>query len=377
MHQDGIYITKMFCVLKSNSLNILKITSSFVVFAIIYCIFATPIYTARTIVNPPKLNEAGNNVSKNLGDMSDLDFSYSWSLTKTDANVIIALCKTDQLKNLIANKFNLMKANKLKNMEQARAMVSSMTRFTPDLQSGFLEIYIDSPSPVLAADIANYYHIAIGEIISKIAYDRTVQKQQFFLQQLDKTRENLHQAQINLKNFAIKNGISSGQQMSIVANLATQLQAQLVVAKSQLQAMALYATPDNPDYKNLQATVNSLDKQVNDVNGQGGVGSTTSQLPIPSHLAPELASEYDNLQRDVMLNEEILKVLFRAYENSKIEGYSQMIPTSLEVVDPAIMPEHPSKPKKIKIILAALLLGITLSSLYYIIRNKKQFIVEA
>jgi tyrosine-protein kinase Etk/Wzc len=372
--QKEIDLVKLFQVLKTNKLHIFKFTAVLTFFAIIYCIFATPIFTASTLINPPKLSSAGNNIARNLGDMSDMDFSYSWSMQKTDADVAIALFKTNQLKDMVINKFNLLKLNKLKDMDQARGMISGMTKFTPDLKSGFLDISVDNADPKLSAAIANYYIVALGQVISNISYNRTQQKQEFFLQELDKTRDNLHRSQSKLKDFSRRNGVSSGQQFNIVANLATQLQAQLVVAKSQLQAMSLYATSNNPDYKNLQATVNSLEKQVNDVNGQD-IKNSSSELPIPSNLAPELANEYSNLERDVLLNEEILKILFRQYENSKIEGYSQMVPTAIEVVDPALVPLHKSKPRRLKIILISVLLGIFFSSLYYLIRNRKKFIL--
>lgn len=376
MHQEGVHIGKMFQVLKQNYLNISKITLIFCVIALIYCFVATPIFTANTIINPPKLNNSGNSIAKNLGDMSDMDFSYSWSMTKTDADTIIAICKTDQLRNLIVDKFNLMKIKNLKNQDLARKYLSGVTTFTPDLKSGFLKISVDDSDPKLAANIANYYITALGQTISNIFYSKTRQKQKFFLEQLDITKANLHAAQDKLELFAEKNGVASGQQAAVVADLSTQLQAQLVVVRSQLQAMSLYATPDNPDYKNLQATVNSLEKQVNDVNGKNITSSDNMQLPIPSHLAPALSSEYSNLERDVLLNEEILKILFKQYENSKIEGYSQMVPSSIEVIDPALVPTYKSKPKKLKLIAIAFLLGIVLSSLYYIIKNKNKFIVE-
>lgn len=373
MKQKEINLSKLFNSLKLHVKQIIIFSLGVTLIAVIYCIFATPIFTAKVLINPPKLNMAGNNVDKSLGDVSGLDFGYSWSLTKTDADVVIAILNTDQLRDLIVNKFNLMRLNHLKSMSEAREMLSGITSFDTNLKSGFLSINVDSPNPKLATEIANYYIIALGQVISNIAYNKTLQRQDFFSQQVEKTRNNLHKAQADLKDFSLKNGVSSGQQLTIVTNLVTQLQAQLVVSKSQLLAMSLYATPDNPDYKNLQATVNSLEKQIDSVNGQS---NGNNDLPTPANLTPELAMEYQNLERNIMLNEEILKLLFRQYENTKIEGYSQIIPTAIEVVDPALVPEHKSKPKRLKIVMATFLMSLFFGMVYYLFRDRKNFILE-
>lgn len=378
MPHKEIDLSKLFLVLKAKQKRIWQTTVATTLIAIIYCIFAPPIFTAKIVINPPKLTDAGNGAAQVLGDMSGLSFGGGFMLQKTDVDMAIAILKTAQLKNMVIKKFDLIKYYGGKDIELTRFVLDGTVKFLPDAKSGFIEIDVDDKDPKLAADIANYYTVALGQVISNVAYGKSIQKKQFYLVQLEVSKNNLHQAQANLKEFAKKNGIASGQQVEIVAGLITQLQAQLVVARSQLQAMSLYATVNNPDYKTLQATVDSLRKQLDSISGQeNSSNNLTDQLSVPSNLAPELANEYTNLERNVLMNEEILKVLFRQYETSRIEGFSELAPTAIQVIDPALVPLHKSKPKRLLVVIIGFILGVVLSSIYIIIRNRKQILVTA
>ena len=368
-----IDLAKLFQVLKTNQKRIWQTTGITTLLAIIYCIFATPIFTAKTIINPPKLTDAGSGADQLITGMFG-EFGGGGGLfsQKTDSDITIAMLKTDQLKNMVIEKFNLVKYYKKKDIELTRKSLDGMVKLIPDAKSGFVEIDVDDKDPKLAAAIANYYDIALGQLISNVAYSKSSQKQRFFMEQITVTKNNLHNAQNKLKQFAIKNGIASGQQIAMVIDLTIQLQAQLVVAQTQLKSMSLYATADNPDYKTLQMQIKSLRQQLDVVSGQQ---ANTNELPVPANLAPDLADEYTNLMRDVMINEEVLNVIFKQYEAAKIDTMSELVPTVIQVIDPALLPLHKSKPKRLLIIIDGFILGVILSAIYILIRKRKEFLV--
>ena len=182
-----IDLSKVLTVLKHNRKNIGIVTSITTLLAIIYCIFATPIYTAKTIINPPKLSDAGSGLlfqamagMAGLGGIGGGGFLNQ----KTDADINIAIFKTNALKDMVIKQFDLQKYLKVKNPEQARRALDGKVKFIPDLKSGFLEIDVDDKDPQLAAKIANYYNIALGQMISNISYGRTSSKYQFYSSQL-------------------------------------------------------------------------------------------------------------------------------------------------------------------------------------------------
>lgn len=370
--QKEIDLSKVVGVIKDNKKQIGMVTGVTTLIAIIYCIFATPIFTAKTIINPPKLSDAGSGISQALGGLAALAGGGGGLLSqKTDADVAVAMLNTDSVKDMVIGKFNLIKYYDEKNIELARRNLVKKVKFVPDMKSGFLEIDVDDKDPKLATNIANYYSIALGQLISDVAYGRSKQKMQFFDQQLTTTKASLKIAQDNLKAFALKNGIAAGVQAQVITGLSTQLQAQLVVAQSQLQAMSLYATSDNPDYKTLQATVDGLRKQLGAISGQA---NTSDQLSIPAGLAPGLSQQYADLMRDMLMNEEIFKIVAKQYQASKLDTLSEIAPTGIQIIDPAQTPLYKSKPKCLNIILGGFMLGLIGSCIFFIIRNRKKLL---
>lgn len=371
--QKEIDLSKVVLVLKENRKQIGITSAVTTLLAVIYCIFATPIFTAKTIINPPKLTDAGSGVAQALSGLAALAGGGGGFLSqKTDSDVAIALLNTAALKNMIIERFDLLKYFNAKDIELARTALSGKVKFIPDMKSGFLEIDVDDKDPKLASNIANYYTIALGQLISNIAYNRSQQKMQFFEGQLKVTKQSLTQSESNIKMFIQKNGIIAGQQVQVLASIATQLQSKLVVAQAQLQSLAYYASTDNPEYKSLQAQIDSYKQQLNQLNDR----DNTDNIAIPSNLAPELAQQYLNLMRNFVLQEEIYKLLTKQYQANRLDALSEMIPTAVQIVDPATVPLHKSKPKRLKIILGALVLGALLSSVYFIVRNRKKIIIE-
>lgn len=369
-----IDLSKVVNVIKDNKKLIGIITCVTTLVAVVYCIFATPIFTARTLINPPRLSDAGSGLSEALGGLAVLAGGGGGLLSqKTDADVAIAMLNTDSVKDMVIGKFNLTNYYGEKNIELARRHLVTNVKFIPDMKSGFLEIDVDDKDPKLAANVANYYRIALGQLISDVAYGRSKQKMQFFDTQLTATKANLEVSQNNLKEFALKNGISAGVQAQAITGISTQLQAQLVVAQSQLQAMSLYATSDNPDYKMLQSTVDGLRKQLDAISGQA---NTSDQLSIPAGLAPSLSQQYADLMRDRLMNEEMLKLINKQYQASRLDTLSEIAPTGVQVIDQAQVPLYKSGPKKLRIIIEGFLVGIIISSLCLMFRNRKKLLAH-
>ena len=370
--QKEIDLSKVILVLKDNKKRIAISTGITTLIAIVYLLIATPIFTAATIINPPKLTDAGSGASQVLSGLAAISGGGGFLSQKTDADVTIAILNTIALKNLVIQKFDLVKLLKQKDMELTRRSLASKVKFIPDMKSGFLEIDVDDKDPKLAAALANYYVIALGQMVSNISYGKSNNKYQFFNQQLVKAESSLNTAEEAVKQFAFKNGIIAGEQVNIVASLATQLQAQLVVAQAQLQAMSLYASPDNPDYIELNSRIASYKGQLDKLNNF----ASPDPIGVPAGLAPELAKQYAGLMRDVMFRQEVYKIIARQYEANRLDSVSELTPVGIQVVDPAVVPLYKSKPKRLNILVGGFMLGLIASSVYFILRNRKRIIIK-
>ena len=289
---------------------------------------------------------------------------------KTDADINIAIFKTNALKDMVIKQFDLQKYLKVKNPEQARRALDGKVKFIPDLKSGFLEIDVDDKDPQMAAKIANYYNVALGQMISNISYGRTSSKYQFYNSQLAYAESQVQQSADDLKAFAESYGFAAGQQSQIVTDLSAKFQAQLVVAQAQLQSMSMYASPDNPDYKQLQSQIASYKAQLDNMN----VADNPDPIGLPAKAAPELVAKYVSLVREYQLNQEIYRIIAKQNEAMRLDILSELTPVGIQVVDPAIVPMYKSRPKRLKIVLLGFMIGIFSSTIYYLLRNRKQFL---
>ena len=97
---------------------------------------------------------------------------------------------------------------------------------------------------------------------------------------------------------------------------------------------------------------------------------------IPAGLAPEMAKQFANLQRDVVFRQEVYKIIARQYEANRLDSVSEQTPVGIQVVDPAVIPLYKSKPKRANTVVGGFMLGLIASSVYFIVRNRKKIIVE-
>ena len=372
--QKEIDLSKVVEVILENKKPISLVTMVVTLISIVYCIFATPIFTAKVLINPPRLSDSGTSFSQVISGLGVLNSGGSGILNqKTDADIVMTILRTATVQNMVVKEFNLNKILKAENLEIARAKLSQMVLFIPDVKSGFLEIDVDSPDPKLATNIANYYTVALGQAINNVAYRRADQRYKFYQEQLKIAIISLHDAESALRTFTEKNGILAGQQIALNADISTQLQAQLISLQMQQQSIGYYVAEDNPDYQALQVKIDSIKKQLEQLSSQ----EIDSDVAIPVGLARQLASKYVGLMRDLKFREVVYEVIQKQSKASQLDAQSELAPLAIQVIDVAQIPIYKSKPKRLKVIVGSCFLSIVLMCVYFIIKNRKKIIIEA
>lgn len=361
-----IDLQKCFYIIKDCKIFIIKSTMFSTIIMLIYVFIATSIYTVPVIINPPKLTDAGNNITTLVNGMN-LAYSSFASLEKNDGDITIGLLNTNSLMDMIIHKFHLVKHYRENNIELARSTLRNNVQFENDFKTGFVKIIIKDNDKSLATDIANFYPVALGQLISDVAYKATSQKNNFFSVQLYEAKKSLDEASNEIKNFELKHGIIASSMDSMYVGIITQLQAQLAVLEAEEQSMRLYATNINPDYQKLQSQIKGIKTQLLSLN-KGN--DNTDNFSIPSKLAPELARVYADLMRDFIFREEIYKIILRQFEASRLEKINEMIPTTIQVIDNAQVPIYRSYPKRTFMVSITFLFSVILSSFYCLYKKR-------
>jgi uncharacterized protein involved in exopolysaccharide biosynthesis len=77
------------------------------------------------------------------------------------------------------------------------------------------------------------------------------------------------------------------------------------------------------------------------------------------------------LVSDVRVAQEIYLGFTKRYQGSVIDMIIQMQPVAVQVINPASVPIHKSKPKRLLILVGSILGGLFIGSVFVVIRNRK------
>jgi uncharacterized protein involved in exopolysaccharide biosynthesis len=133
----------------------------------------------------------------------------------------------------------------------------------------------------------------------------------------------------------------------------------LIASQSELQSLEQIYTSSNVRVRSLQARVDELKRQLQKLEGTDASlasdAAQPDQLYPPIRKLPLLGVEWADLYRRMKIQETVYELLNQQYELARIQEAKE-IPT-VNVADPANVPEKKSFPPRLVIILALTLLA--------------------
>ena len=142
------------------------------------------------------------------------------------------------------------------------------------------------------------------------------------------------------------------QARALIESAAT-LRAQITAREVQIEGMQTYATGENSELIQAQQELAGLRAQLAKL---GGSEDTLGErVPDPQGPGPKAGMEYVRRLRDVKYYETIFDILARQFELAKLDEAKEG--ALIQVVDPAIVPDRRSFPKRGLIVMGATLTG--------------------
>jgi len=284
---------------------------------------------------------------------------------KNPGDLYSGILKSRSIASGLVKQFDLMHVYRVKKESQAERILGSSTDVTVDVKSTIVTVGVTAKSPSLAHDLANAYMDALRETNGRLALSQSSQRRLFFGQQLEKEKNDLEDAEVELKKTEEQSGLiaPSGQTEMELGTIA-QTQAQIAVRQVQLAALRDSATEQNPEVIRLRSEIDDLQGQLGRLQN-GGSGKSTAT--IPTSKVPELQLEYVRKEREVKYHEALFDMLSRQYEAARLDE-ARDAPV-LQVLDPASYPDTKSSPKRSLIMLGGLFFGFLASSIWVLIRD--------
>jgi uncharacterized protein involved in exopolysaccharide biosynthesis len=247
-----------------------------------------------------------------------------------------------------------MRIYRVKKESQAEKTLNANTTVAVDVKSSIVTVSVTDRSPVLAHNLADAYMEVLRQTEGRLALGQSSQRRLFFGQQLAKEKDDLEDAEVELKKTEEQSGLiaPAGQTESEIRTIA-ETQAQMAIRQVQLAALREGGTEQNPDVVRLKSEIEDLQGQLTRLQSGAGKGMAAA---IPTSKVPQLQLDYVRKEREVKYHEALFDMLSKQYEAARLdEAHDAPV---LQVLDPASYPDTKSSPKRLYIMIGGLVLGL-------------------
>lgn len=322
-----------------------------------------PTYVAEAIILPPQQSQSSLAAFAS-GAMGGLAGGMSSQLgLKNPADMYIGILKSRTIADDIVREFKLQEVYRKRLLSGARKALNSHATFSSSKES-LITISVRDRDAQRAAAIANAYVAELYKQNSRLALTDASQRRLFFEQQLSKEKDLLAEAEIALKETQVATGllVPTGQAEALIRSGA-QLRAEIVSREVQLQAMASYATDQNPQIQVLNRELAALRNQANQIEASGTSGS---KLEVSGGRLPGASLAYIRKVREVKYHETLYELLAKQYEAARIDEAKQA--PLVQIIDKAVVPDRDSR-NRVVVFIGVLLAGIVVSCLLVLVAH--------
>ena len=362
-HQDDdeINLMELLLVVAKHNRFIIKWTGIAALLAIVVSLIMPNIYTAETVIMPPR--EAPSTASMMFGQLSSLGGMSPGAATilgmKNPSDLYVTMLKSRSIADALITRFKLKALYDAKTMKDTRKELEYQSKITA-AKDGFITIEYSNKDPQLAATITNAYVEELRSLSQNLALTEASRRRLFLEQQLTASKLALENAERSLKESQEKTGlISLDKQGDAMIGAVASLRAQVAAKQVELSAMRVFATAQNPDYRQGLEMIAGLKAQLAKLERENVGGN--GDIMVPTAKIPELGLAYVRKLREVKYQESLYELLSKQLEMAKIDEVKSA--TIIQVVDIALPPEVKSKPKRALIVILATILAFFITML--------------
>jgi uncharacterized protein involved in exopolysaccharide biosynthesis len=333
--------------------------------AIVVYLVMKPIYTAEAVFLPPQ-NAPGSSLSQLASQVGSLGSLGALAGLKNPGEIYIGILGSRTVADEMIKRFDLQKVYRTKRLSDTETTLKRNSRFVSGKDS-LIAISVEDHDPKLAADLANGYMDDLRAQNGRLALTESSQRRLFFEQQLEREKNALADAEVDLKKTQEQTGliIPVGQAQVQIEEQA-QIRAQIASFQVELASLRQGATDQNPQVVRLQTQIAGLQQELQKLQSDPSRHQPGS-IQLSTAKVPELALEYVRKQREVKYHEVLFELIAKQYEAARLDE-SREAPL-LQVVDRAMVPDKKSGPPRTLLVLAGLMLGAFAGASWVILKS--------
>ncbi len=334
------------------------LTTALILFASATAILLPNLYKASVVIVPPQSNSTSAAMLAQLGNLGALASMSGGLNIKNPNDMQVALMKSRTVEDAMVERFHLQAEYHQRYVSSAGKRWEKMTAVENGLKDGLIRLSVTDKNPQRAAELANGWVEEYRKLLASLAVTEAAQRRLFFEREVNEERDALTRAEDNLKDTEQRTGVLEldGQSRALIAS-AAMLRAQVAAKQVEVRAMREFATSENPDMARAEQELTGMESQLAamDVNSD----HVTGDLIAPKGKVTQDGLDYARALREVKYHEAMYQLLTSQYEVARIDEARQG--STVQVVDPAIIPDRPGSHYRLWIFLAGIVLALPLA----------------
>jgi len=312
-------------------------------------------YTATTKIMPPQQTQSTATMMNQLtgvGGGSLAAMAGGGFSLRNPNDIYVGLLTSRPIADAIIQKFNLVKVYHAKDMTAARIHLAGNTVVTSE-KNGFISVSVTDMDKKRVAMMANAYTDELRILTKSIAVTEASQRRLFYEEQLKQAKETLVAAELAFQQVQQQKGlVQLDAQARVMIEGIAALRAQVAAKQVEVQALRSYSTEQNPDVQLAERELTSLQaeearlEQKNHSPGIAGLGLEN---------VPSAGLEYLRAQHELQYQQVLYDILMKQYDAARLDESKDA--AIIQVVEPAIEPDHKSSPKRAIILMFSAFVG--------------------
>jgi tyrosine-protein kinase Etk/Wzc len=255
----------------------------------------------------------------------------------------VGLLKSRTIADKLVAAHGLEKVYDAETREDARKGLAGATDIDSG-KDGLITIAVLDKDSKRAALLANAYVDELKKLTTVLAVTEAGQRRMFFERQLESTKDKLAKAEIALKGALDTHGVISvdSESRAVLVTMG-RMRAQISAKEIELQSMGQFVTPNNQQYRQVQAEISSLRAELAKFENGRPADSEGSAADKQSGL------ENVKVLREVKYYQMLYELLAKQYEVARLDEAKDSY--AVQLLDPAVEPERKFKPARAMIVI--------------------------
>jgi tyrosine-protein kinase Etk/Wzc len=321
-------------------------------------------YTATARILPPQ-QQSNAATSAMLAQLLGAAAILGSAMPTRPSDLYSGMLKGHTIADRLIVQFDLQKLYDKSTTVETRRALAKRTLIAAG-RDGIIGISVEDADPKRAAAIANAYAEELQELAQGMALTEAAQRRLFFEQQLVKAKQQLSEAEVELKKTQETTGlIQLDQQGRAIIEAIARIRAEIAAKEVQLAASRTFATDANPEVVLLRQQLSGLRSEL--IKLEKSSGGNAGDVFIPTGKVPEAGLEYIRKFRDLKYHEAIMELLAKQYEIARLDEAKDI--ALIQFIDRAVPPDRKSGPDRGLIAVAAAFIAAVLAVLWVLLQE--------